>query len=194
MITSLLISINAIIFILMVLYGVDPINPTAQSIYNFGGNFGPDILIKGQYWRLITSNYIHIGFTHLLFNMWCLYSIGTELEEFIGSQYFIVIYTISGISGSIASCFFNYNIVGAGASGAIFGISGALLVMAYYISRKFKDENFNYNYTPLVVFIGYNVIFGFLVPGIDNAAHIGGLIIGSILGLVLIIFKELNLK
>ena len=120
----------------LVASGVDPVNPTVYSIHYFGGNFGPDILIKGEYWRLLTSNYIHIGFIHLLFNMWCLYSIGLELEKFIGSQYFIIIYLVTGISGSIASCFINYNIVGAGASGAIFGISGALLAIAYYLSRK----------------------------------------------------------
>ena len=189
MITILLISINTLIFISMVLLGTDPLNPTVQSIHYFGGNFGPDI-VKGEYWRLLTSNYIHIGFIHLLFNMWCLYSIGLELERFIGSQYFMIVYTLSGISGSTASFFINYNIVGAGASGAIFGISGALLFIVYYLSKK-SNKIIQYNYSPLLAFIAYNTFYGFIVPGIDNAAHIGGLITGAIIGSMIILSRKL---
>jgi len=185
MITYLLISINIFYFITMVILGVDPINPSAYSIHLFGANFGPDILIKGEYWRLLISNYIHIGFIHLLFNMWCLYSIGIELEDIIGSQYFFTAYTLSGIGGSICSCFINYNIIGAGASGAVFGISGSLLAILYYINQV-SNNNIQYNYSPLLYFILYNTLFGFIVPGIDNAAHIGGLIIGLLFGLIII--------
>tara|TARA_Y100001970_G_C14187319_1_gene833347 strand:+ start:1090 stop:1611 length:522 start_codon:yes stop_codon:yes gene_type:complete len=167
----------------MIMMGVDLINPSAYSIHYFGANFGPDI-IKGEYWRLLTSNYIHIGLMHLLFNMWCLHSIGLELEELIGSKFFFFVYTLSGISGSICSCFINYNSIGAGASGAVFGISGALLIMVYYLNQT-SNSNIQYNYSPLLFFIMYNTFFGFVVPGIDNAAHIGGLIIGMFSGLII---------
>tara|TARA_B100001123_G_scaffold421439_1_gene529019 strand:- start:223 stop:741 length:519 start_codon:yes stop_codon:yes gene_type:complete len=172
----------------MILSGVDAFNPSAGSIHFFGGNFGPDI-VAGEYWRLLLSNYIHIGFIHLLFNMWCLYSIGLELENFIGSYYFILIYTFSGIIGSLTSFFINYNIIGAGASGAVFGISGALLVTIFYINKK-SINTIQYNYYPLLIFIGYNVFYGFLVPGIDNAAHIGGLISGFLLGFAITIISD----
>ena len=188
MATSLLIIINILYFFFMIFLGVDLLNPSAASIHYFGGNFGPDI-INGEYWRLLISNYIHIGFIHLLFNMWCLYSIGFELERFIGSYYFIIIYTLSGISGSIASFFVNYSIVGAGASGAIFGISGALLSIVYYLNKK-SNNMIQYNYFPLLIFIGYNTFYGFLVPGIDNAAHIGGLVVGTISGFLITTISE----
>ncbi len=193
MITYSIISINILYFIIMIIMGVDPINPSAYSIHFFGGNFGPDILIKGEYWRLLTSNYIHIGFMHLLFNMWCLYAIGIELERMIGSQYFIIVYTLSGICGSLCSCFLNYNIIGAGASGSIFGISGALLIIIYYLDQS-SNNDVQYNYSPLLFFIIYNTLFGFMVPGIDNAAHIGGLVFGFIFGLLIIKRGKLYLK
>ena len=192
MVTYLLISTNIFYFIFMIAMGVDPINPTAYSIHYFGANFGPDIF-NGEYWRPLASNYIHIGFIHLLFNMWCLYSIGLELERFLGSEYFFLVYTLSGVSGSISSCFINYDIIGAGASGAIFGISGALLVIVYYINNK-SDGVIQYNYSPLLFFIGYNTFFGFMIPGIDNAAHIGGLIAGLIISLVIINSRKLYLN
>ena len=192
MITYLLISANILYYIFMIIMGVDPLNPTAYSIHYFGGNYGPDIF-NGQFWRLLVSNYIHIGFIHLLFNMWCLYSIGLELERFLGAQYFFLVYTLSGVSGSICSYFINYNIIGAGASGAIFGISGSLLVIVYYINNK-SDGRIQYNYSPLLFFIGYNVLFGFIVPGIDNAAHIGGLIAGVIISLGIINSRKLFLN
>ena len=166
----------------MIFLGVDFLNPTAQSIHYFGGNYGPDVLLKGEYWRLVTSNYIHIGFIHLIFNMWCLYSIRIELEELIGSKYFLLIYSICGVIGSISSCYINYNIIGAGASGAIFGISGSLLVIGYFFNKNLEYHGFRYNYTPLMIFIVYNTIYGFTASGIDNSAHIGGLLSGVILG------------
>ena len=190
MITLLIILINILVFFVMISLGVDFFNPAAQSIHYFGGTYGPDILHKGEYWRLLTSNYIHIGFIHLLFNMWCLYSIGSELEELIGSNYFMLIYSISGIIGSISSCFINYNIVGAGASGAIFGISGSLLIIGYFVNKNLRYHGLRYDYAPLMIFIIYNTIYGFSVSGIDNSAHIGGLLSGIILGYLVLNIRK----
>ena len=191
--TLLIISINVIIFLLMVYSGVNIINPSAESIHYFGGNFGPSIS-SGEYWRLISANYIHIGIIHLFFNMWCLYAIGMELEPLVGRIRFIVLYTFSGIAGSLASFYFNYNAVGAGASGAIFGIAGTFTLFTLSNNKKNSIPYFTGRYNPMIMFIFYNIIYGFIVPGIDNAAHIGGLGMGIFAGIFLRNNKFLHLN
>ena len=86
--------------------------------------------------------------------------------------------------------YINYNIIGAGASGAIFGISGSLLVIGYFFNKNLKYHGFRYNYTPLMIFIVYNTIYGFTVSGIDNSAHIGGLLSGVILGYIVLYIRQ----
>ena len=191
--TLLIIFINVMIFLLMVLSGVDMINPSAQSIHHFGGNFGPSVS-SGEYWRLISANYIHIGIIHLLFNMWCLYAIGMELEALVGRIGFILLYTCSGVAGSLASFYFNYNSVGAGASGAIFGIAGAFTLFTLLNNEKNSISSFSGSYNPMIMFIFYNIIYGFIVPGIDNAAHLGGLAMGVFVGIFLCNNKFLHLN
>ena len=185
MATILIILFNSLFFVYMLLHGVDFINPSAQSIYNFGGNVGPNIWVKGEYWRLLASNYIHIGFIHLLFNMWCLHVIGSELEYLIGSRVFIGIYSISGLSGSVASSFINYDIVGAGASGAIFGLAGTLLSIRYLYNQSLENHDYRYDNSAILFFILFNTVYGFSIEGIDNSAHLGGLFSGLILGYLL---------
>ena len=191
--TLLIIFINVIIFLLMVFSGVDIINPSAESIHYFGGNFGPSIS-SGEYWRLLAANYIHIGIIHLFFNMWCLYAIGMELEALVGRSRFIVLYTCSGLAGSLASYYFNYNAIGAGASGAIFGIAGAFTLFTLLNNGKNGISYFSATHNPMIIFIFYNIIYGFIIPGIDNAAHLGGLIMGIFSGILLVNNKFLHLN
>ena len=189
MVTHTLISINILIFAIMFLIGGNSVitNPSTNLLLNFGASYSQLVFEYGEVWRLFTSNYLHIGLAHLLFNMWCLYSIGLELEEFMGSPFFLITYTLSGISGSFISCLYytsmGQNVVSAGASGAIFGIAGALLVVALYIGSKYNRNQFNYDYSSLMFFIGFNIIYGLRVPGIDNGAHLGGLLFGGAMGL-----------
>ena len=198
MVTHTLIAINVIVFIIMVLVGGSSVitNPSTNFLLTFGASYGKYVFDFGEFWRLLTSNYLHIGLPHLLFNMWCLYSIGLELEEFMGSAFFIVTYTASGVCGSLMSCLYYMSIghptVSAGASGAIFGIAGALLVVALYIGSKYNRNQFNYDYSSLLFFIGFNIVYGFKVPGIDNAAHLGGLLLGAIFGLIFALTKEIE--
>jgi rhomboid protease GluP len=198
MITHILISINVIVFFIMILVGGNAVitNPSTDILLQFGASYSQLIFDYGQFWRLLTSNYLHIGLAHLLFNMWCLYSIGLELEEFMGSFLFIVTYTLSGIFGSLVSCLYymsiGHNTVSAGASGAIFGIAGALVVVAVYIGSKYNRSQFNYDYSSLLFFIGFNIVYGLKVPGIDNGAHLGGLLFGIIMGLFYIFIKEIE--
>jgi len=182
----------------MILVGGNAVitNPSTDILLQFGASYSQLIFEYGQFWRLLTSNYLHIGLAHLLFNMWCLYSIGLELEEFMGSFLFIVTYTLSGIFGSLVSCLYymsiGHNTVSAGASGAIFGIAGALVVVAVYIGSKYNRSQFNYDYSSLLFFIGFNIVYGLKVPGIDNGAHLGGLLFGIIMGLFYIFIREVE--
>lgn len=198
MITNILISINVIIFIIMFLVGGNSVitNPSTNLLLYFGASYSELVLEYGQFWRLLTSNYLHIGFAHLLFNMWCLYSIGLELEEFMGSFLFFITYTLSGIFGSLASCLYyssiGQNVVSAGASGAIFGLAGALLIVTLYIGSKYSRNQFSYDYSSLIFFIGFNIFYGLSVPGIDNGAHLGGLLFGSVMGLLYVFNREME--
>ena len=82
-------------------------NPSTNLLINFGASHSQLVFDYGEFWRLLTSNYLHIGFAHLLFNMWCLYSIGLELEESVGSPFYLLTYTLSGIIGSLVSCLYS---------------------------------------------------------------------------------------
>ena len=198
MVTQSIIFINSIIFLFMISVGGISVitNPSTNLLINLGASHSQLVFDYGEFWRLLTSNYLHIGFAHLLFNMWCLYSIGLELEESVGSLFFLLTYTLSGIIGSLVSCLYysniGQNIVSAGASGAVFGSAGALLVVSIYFVKKFNKNQFNYDYSSLIFFIGFNIIYGFQVAGIDNGAHLGGLLCGLFMGSFFIITNKFN--
>ena len=193
MVTHIIMAINVVVFILMVsIGGTSSItDPSIYLLLSFGASSSSYVFDGGEIWRLLTSNYIHIGLPHLLFNMWCLYSIGEALEYFMGSVFFILIYTVSGIVGSLTSClYYSNNIVSAGASGAVFGIAGALLVAAIYLRIKYGRSEFNFDYSSIIFFIGFNIVYGLNMPGIDNACHMGGLFTGMFLGLFFAISRD----
>lgn len=143
------------------------------TLTKYGANY-TELTKQGEYYRLLSSIFIHIGFIHLLFNVYALYIIGPQVEDFYGKFKYFIIFIISGLSGSILSVAFNPNTVAAGASGAIFGLMGALLYFGYYY-RSYLGNVVKGQILPL---IAINLIIGFSVSGIDNAAHIGGLIGG----------------
>lgn len=131
------------------------------------------LIVKGQYWRLISSAFLHAGLAHIAFNMYGLYNLGSIVEKIYGSRKFLFIYFLSALSGSISSFAFSPN-PSVGASGAIFGLMGALLYLGYKKPRLFSTS---FGVNILVVLI-VNIIFGFSNAGIDNLAHIGGLVGG----------------
>src|ERR1041384_2138613 len=100
-VTISLIAINALVFAIMVARGVSPISPTPQHVLAFGGDFGP-LTLNGQWWRLVTSMFVHFGIIHLGLNMWCLWNVGRAAEVFLGSFSYLLAYFASGIFGSIA--------------------------------------------------------------------------------------------
>lgn len=174
--TYSLILICILVFILMYILGNG--SEDTYTLLKFGANL--DVLTKnGQYYRLFTSMFLHIGIIHLLCNMYSLYIIGREVEIVFTKKKYLIIYLLSGIAGSILSLAFNHNTVCAGASGAIFGLLGALLYFGYYY-RAYLGASVTRSILPVVII---NLIIGFASTGIDNAAHIGGLVGGILIAM-----------
>ncbi len=175
--TYILIGLNIFIFLSMYLFGKG--STDVETLLNFGAT-NPGLIKAGEYYRLITSAFLHIGFWHLLFNMYSLYVIGTQLESFFGKIKFLVIYLGSAILGNLMSLLFlGDNVVSAGASGAIFGLLGALIYFGYHY-RVYLGTVVKSQIIPLIIL---NLGLGFFINGIDNSAHIGGLIGGILLSI-----------
>lgn len=175
-VTYSLIFICILVFILMYVLGNG--STDNYTLLVFGANV--DTLTKnGDYYRLFTSMFLHIGILHLLCNMYSLYIIGKEVENVFGKVKYLIIYLLSGIAGSILSLAFNHNTICAGTSGAIFGLLGALLYFGYYY-RTYLGATLTRSIIPVIVL---NLIIGFTSSGIDNAAHIGGLVGGILIAM-----------
>ncbi|POY36299.1 rhomboid family intramembrane serine protease [Solitalea longa] len=181
-ITPILIDLNILIFILMAVCGVNIMLPDNESLLNWGANFRP-MTLQGQWWRLITNCFLHIGVFHLLMNMYALLNIGVLLEPLLGKTRFISAYLLTGITASIASLWWHDLTISAGASGAVFGMYGVFLAML--TTNLIEKTARKALLTSIGVFVAYNLING-LRAGIDNAAHIGGLVGGLVIGYALI--------
>jgi rhomboid protease GluP len=177
--TYVLIGMNLAYFLLMVFGGLHLFpNPVEGSIdqrvlIDFGAKVNT-LIQAGEVWRLFSSTFIHIGIIHLAFNLYALLALGRLTEEGLGHRRFFIIYILSGLGGSVASFLFS-SALSAGASGAIFGLLGALLYYSYKQPALWKS-GLGMN---LVFVILINLGFGFIQPGIDNFAHLGGLITGA---------------
>ena len=176
-ITYILIFINIVMFVLMYMLGNGSEN--TNTLIDFGANY--ILLTKaGEYYRLITSGFLHIGLIHLLLNMYSLYIVGTQVEYFYGKVKYIIIYLFSLIMGSLFTvALSSVNTVSAGASGAIFGLLGSIL----YFGVKYRGYIGNSLVNQIVPVVVLNLIIGFTTPGIGNAAHIGGLVGGYLISM-----------
>lgn len=174
-VTYILIALNIIMFVMMYMFGNGSNN--VATLIKFGANYRGTIAYK-EFYRLITCAFLHIGIVHLLFNCYALYIIGPQLESYFGKIKYLIIYLGSAITASLMSIIFSDSI-SAGASGALFGLFGALLFFGYHY-RVYLGSVLKSQIIPLIVF---NLLFGFTVSGIDNAAHIGGLIGGYLLAM-----------
>ena len=178
--TYTFLGINLIFFLLMVFAGLhlfpNPIEGSTDQrvLIDFGAKVN-SLIQAGEVWRLLASTFIHIGIIHLVFNLYALWALGPFTEESLGHRRFFMIYIASGLGGSTASFLFS-PALSAGASGAIFGLLGALLYYSYKRPALWKS-GLGMN---LVVVILVNFGFGLVQPGIDNFAHLGGLITGTI--------------
>ena len=163
-ITYALIIINVIVFILSMF------NDNILQMFAVNRFYIADL---GEYYRLFTGIFLHAGVLHILFNMYALYIIGMQLESFLGKWKYLAVYLLSGLGGSMLSIFFD-NGFSVGASGAIFGLMGSLLYFGYHY-RVYLDSVVKSQIIPLIVI---NLLIGFTSTGIDNWAHIGGLVAG----------------
>ncbi len=174
--TFVLLAINIIIFLLMTLHGGSQ-NP--DVLLEFGASYAP-YFRQGEYWRLIMPMFLHIGWIHLGLNMYALWLLGSLLEPLYGYGRFSVIYVGAGIGGSFLSMEASAHIA-AGASGAIFGIAGAMMVTGFLhhwsVPRRWR-KTFG---TGIIIVIAANLVLGWLIPHIDNWAHLGGLFTGALL-------------
>lgn len=180
-VTPIIIYINILLFMAMVFSGLGFISFKSQDLLNWGANFRPSIL-NGEWWRLITSTFLHGGLMHLLTNMYGLLFVGIILEPLLGRTKYLTAYLFTGIVASCASLWWYDATVSVGASGAIFGLYG--LFLAFLLTKIFPPDFGRTFLTSTLIFIGYNLLMG-LAGGIDNAAHIGGLLSGFITGLLL---------
>jgi membrane associated rhomboid family serine protease/Tfp pilus assembly protein PilF len=181
-VTQAIFGINVAVFIAMMLAGVSMLdNPSGRDLVRWGANFGP-YTISGQWWRLLTCVFIHGGLLHIGFNMWCLWDLGRLAESVYGHWTFAVVYLITGLAASVASLIWNPAILSVGASGAIFGIAGALIASFYLGEFSLPPAAIKGTLRSVVLFAGYNLFFGAVLSHIDNAAHIGGLLMGLLLG------------
>jgi len=181
-VTQAIFGINVAVFVVMLLSGVSMLsNPSGQDLVRWGANFGP-LTVGGEWWRLLTCVFIHGGLLHIAFNMWCLWDLGRLAESVYGHWTFAAVYFLSGLSASLASVIWNPVILSVGASGAIFGIAGALIASFYLGEFSLPRAAMSGMLRSVVMFVGYNLFFGAVIARTDNAAHIGGLLMGLLLG------------
>jgi len=183
-ITTALIALNVAVFAAMLLARISPVAPATAQLVKWGANWGP-LSLGPQAWRLLTSNYVHAGILHIGFNMWCLWNLGFLAERVFGPWTFLLIYTACGLAGSLSSLWWHPLTVGVGASGAIFGVAGALIAALHLGNLPIPKEALRGTLKSLLAFAGYNLFFGAVSKRIDNSAHIGGLLCGLALGALL---------
>ncbi len=176
-VTYIIMAICIVLFIMMEVLSGGSTN--SLTLLKYGANL--DVLVKeGEYYRLFTCMFLHIGIMHLACNMYSLYVVGREVESLFGKIKYIIIYVLSGIFGSIMSIAFTHNTISAGASGAIFGLLGALLYFGIHY-RTYLGDAIKRSVIPIIVI---NLLIGFFSEGIDLAAHIGGLVGGVLVAMM----------
>ena len=174
-VTLTLIGLNVVIFGLELLSKADPSSGTNTIATQFG-MWPIGVAVNNEYYRLFTSMFLHLNVMHIGFNMLVLWMLGPQLEQILGHVRYTVLYLVAGIGGSVASFWFSDpGIIGIGASGAIFGLMGAYVV----VGRALRSD-----ITQVVGLIALNVVIGFVVGGIDWRAHLGGLVTGALVAAV----------
>jgi rhomboid protease GluP len=179
-ITPILININIVVMIIMIMTGVHPLNPTGEDLVWWGANYRA-VTLDGGWWRLLTCCFLHIGIVHLLMNMYALLYIGVLLEPILGRTRFLVAYLVTGIAASATSLAWHDLIISAGASGAIFGMYGIFLAML--TTNLIEKSARKAMLSSILIFVGYNLLYG-SQGSVDNAAHIGGLVSGMLVGYI----------
>lgn len=183
-VTPAIITLNVLVFLAMLVRGVPFLQPSAQQVLPWGADFGP-LVASGQWWRIIAACFLHFGIVHIAVNMYVLWQVGSFTERLFGNLRFALLYMIAGVGGNIAGLYFHPFAVGAGASGAIFGVFGALLAYLL-VQRGVVPRAAATGITrSALLFVAYNLIAGFARPETDQVAHVGGIFTGFLAGCVL---------
>jgi rhomboid protease GluP len=173
-------ALNIIIFGLMTLAGGSENFPTLIA---FGAKSNA-LIDNGEIWRFVTPIFLHIGLLHLFFNSYALWVIGPQVEKLYGGPRFLLLYLLTGIGGVAASYWYHPPIPSAGASGSIFGLFGVLLVFSIKYRRVVPAFFSRALGKGILLTVGINLVIGYMIPQIDNAAHLGGLLSGCLLGAI----------
>jgi|ERR1017187_612791 rhomboid protease GluP len=209
--TYLLLGINCAVFLAMTLRGINPMSPTTDQLLVWGADNAGKVLYMGEWWRIVTAMFVHVGILHLATNMWCLWNLGLLAEPLMGSFGVVAVYVLTGAAGNLLSTMVNlssfypdwvrYHDVnvfpaGAGASGAVFGIAGALIVLLKSQRLPVPPEELKKLRRSVIYFavinlvIGGSISFGTRVIGsgihIDNMAHLGGVACGLLFALPMV--------
>ncbi len=211
--THVLLAVNIGVFLLMVASGVDSSMPSSAALLHFGAN-NAALVLQGEWWRIISAMFVHVGVLHLATNMWCLWNLGLLGEPLLGAFGVVCVYVLTGAAGNLLSVAYNvafqsYGEVGAGASGAVFGLAGMLIVLLS--NRRLAEPRNGHPGIPVSelhrlrksvvwfaainlciglasIFSPYLSLFGIHLPEIriDNMAHLGGVVSGLAMGVPLL--------
>ena len=196
--TYLLLAINIAVFLWMTLHGVSLRDPTRDQLLQYGAN-SPSLVLEGQWYRLLTATFVHIGIIHIATNMWCLWNLGLLGEPLLGPYGMVTVYVLTGVAGNLVSVAWDVielpheylsQQVGAGASGAVFGIAGILIILLSNRKLPIPWSELKRLRTSVMRFAGINLVIGVstILPQlgsyvrIDNSAHLGGFLSGLALG------------
>jgi rhomboid protease GluP len=188
--TYILIGISCAVYIAMVLNGVSWWDPSAEQILHWGANNGI-LELHGEWWRLVTATFLHIGIIHIATNMWCLWNLGLLGEPLLGPFGIFAVYLLTGVTGNLLSSAVNPGAIGAGASGAVFGIAGVLILLLNSPHLPFPRAELRRLRRSVIYFAVINLVIGgstLLYSGgikIDNMAHLGGFLSGMAMGVPL---------
>ncbi len=190
--TQVLFGLNVAVYLAMALASGSVVDFAGLDLRPWGANIGLYTLygrttigpytLHGQWWRLFTYMFVHGGILHIGFNMWCLWDLGALCESLYGPWTYVAVYLISGVGAGVASIAWNPFVASVGASGAIFGLAGALIASFYLGEFNLPSIAIKGTLRSLLVFAGFNIFFGTVMSGVDNAAHFGGLGIGLVFG------------
>jgi rhomboid protease GluP len=207
--TYTLVGINCAVFVLMLLAHVNAFNPSLDALLVWGANNAGLVIVAGQWWRIVSAMFVHGGFLHLALNMWCLWNLGLLAEPLMGSFGVAAAYVLTGAAGNLLSTLYNWvrfhNIdtgsilvgpAGVGASGAIFGIAGALIVLLKSSRLPVPPEELKKLRRSVIYFAVINLVIGVSIQvgttaldagfGIDNMAHLGGCASGLLLAVPMV--------
>lgn len=196
--TYSLVGINCLVYLAMIFHGASPFMPSADQVLQFGADQADKILLYDQWWRIVTAMFVHVGILHLATNVWCLWNLGLLAEPLMSSGGLVAVYILTGAAGNLLSTLWNwlhplhdpsgasFFLPGAGASGAVFGIAGALIILLKSNRLPVPPDELKRLRKSVIYFAGINLVIGFSINFgagftgvlVDNSAHIGGFLSG----------------